>query len=254
MREFETFAPHMKVIKYHGSMAEREALQDELQDHFPGRRRYPQRRLDALLVPVTYYQKESSDDRRFLNKFRFDYLVVDEAHMLKNSLSTRYKMLNKLKTNHRLLLTGTPVQNSPQELLNMLCFIMPLFSKGSKSLDHDDGDGDNGTTSVGDRMLQHFVDAEQQKSGDEQVAYAKLKQLFAPFVLRRKKADVIAQLLPPKKKVIEYVELEDTGRTIYNSILEDHMNKNGTKSTNPTAAIGEHLFTNLRNRSQRCII
>ena len=244
----------MKVIKYHGSMAEREVLQDELQDHFPGRRRYPQRRLDALLVPVTYYQKESSDDRRFLNKFRFDYLVVDEAHMLKNSLSTRYKMLNKLKTNHRLLLTGTPVQNSPQELLNMLCFIMPLFSKGSKSLDPEDGDGDNGTTSVGDRMLQHFVDAEQQKSGDEQVAYAKLKQLFAPFVLRRKKADVIAQLLPHKKKVIEYVELEDAGRKIYNSILEDHINKNGTKSTTPTAAIGEHLFTNLRKAAHHPLL
>ena len=122
-------------------------------------------------------------------------------------------------------------------------------------MDHDDGDGDNGTTSVGDRMLQHFVDAEQQKSGDEQIAYAKLKQLFAPFVLRRKKSDVIAQLLPPKKKIIEYVELDDAGRKIYNSILEEHINKNGPKSTTTTtAAIGEHLFTNLRKAAHHPLL
>jgi len=248
MREFETFAPHMKVIKYHGSMAEREVIQDELQKHLPGRRQYPDDCLDALLVPVTYYQKEKSDDRRFLNKFKFDYLVVDEAHMLKNSLSTRYKMLNKLNTQHRLLLTGTPVQNSPQELLNMLCFIMPLFSKGSESFEDDD-EG----TSVGDRMLQHFVDAEQEKSGDERVAYAKLKQLFAPFVLRRKKDDVIAQLLPSKTKVVEYVELDDAGRKIYNSILEDHIHKNGAKTTT-TVSIGEHLFTNLRKAAHHPLL
>jgi SWI/SNF-related matrix-associated actin-dependent regulator 1 of chromatin subfamily A len=253
MREFEIFAPHMKVIKYHGSLKEREQVQDEMQNYLPGRRHYPQGYLDALLVPVTYYQKEKSDDRRFINKFQFDYLVVDEAHMLKNSLSTRYKMLNKVKTQHRLLLTGTPVQNSPQELLNMLCFIMPLFSKGSESLEYDDADGDrNGTSSVVDRMLQHFVDTEQQKCGDEQVAYAKLKQLFAPFVLRRKKEDVIAQLLPPKKRVVEYVELDPAGRTIYNSILEDHINKSGTKVA--TVAVGEHLFTNLRKAAHHPLL
>jgi SWI/SNF-related matrix-associated actin-dependent regulator of chromatin subfamily A containing DEAD/H box 1 len=249
MREFETFAPHMKVIKYHGSMAEREMIQDELHNHLPGRRTYPKQCLDALIVPVTYYQKEKSDDRKFLNKFHFDYLVVDEAHMLKNSLSLRYKTLNRLKTQHRLLLTGTPVQNSPQELLNMLCFIMPLFSKGSESLDHDDADEN---TSVGDRMLQHFVDAEKEKSGDEHVAYAKLKQLFAPFVLRRKKEDVIAQLLPPKTRLVEYVELDPSARKIYNSILEDHVKKNASKAM--TVTIGEHLFTNLRKAAHHPLL
>lgn len=208
--------------------------------------------MDVILAPVTYFQKEKSDDRRFLNKFRFDYLVVDEAHMLKNAQSTRYRMLDKISTQHRLLLTGTPVQNSPQELLNMLCFIMPLFSKGSSATNQfDDGDGSSNNNNNNNRMLQHFVDAEMEQSGDEQSAYRKLKQLFAPFVLRRKKEDVIAQLLPPKERIVEYVNLDPKARQTYDSIVEAHLNKNGKKVT---AAIGDHLFTNLRKAAHHPLL
>lgn len=229
--------------RYHGSQAEREQIQEELRQYLPTNNSKT-KTLDVILVPVTYYQKEKSDDRKFLNKFRFNYLVVDEAHMLKNAQSTRYRMLDRIKTQHRLLLTGTPVQNSPQELLNMLCFIMPLFSKGSENMDE-------GVDNVGDRMLQHFVDAEMEQNGDEQVAYKKLKQLFAPFVLRRKKEDVISQLLPAKERLIEYVDLDSNGRIIYDSILEAHVQKNGTKLT---AAIGDHLFTNLRKAAHHPLL
>lgn len=231
------------LFRYHGSQAEREEIQEELRQCLPQNesRNVPP---DVILAPVTYFQKEKSDDRKFLNKFRFDYLVVDEAHMLKNAQSTRYRMLNRVKTKHRLLLTGTPVQNSPQELLNMLYFLMPLFSRGKEALEED---SDN----AGDRMLQHFVDEKMEQNGDEETAYKKLKHLFAPFVLRRKKADVIAQLLPPKDRVLELVELDSTARCIYDSILESHVNKNGAKIT---AAIGDHLFTNLRKAAHHPLL
>ena len=100
-------------------------------------------------------------------------------------------------------------------------------------------------------MLQHFVDVEMEQIGDEQVAYKKLKQLFAPFVLRRKKEDVISQLLPPKQRLVEFVELDETGRAIYNSILEAHVQTNGSKLT---ASIGEHLFTNLRKAAHHPLL
>jgi SWI/SNF-related matrix-associated actin-dependent regulator 1 of chromatin subfamily A len=163
--------------------------------------------------------------------------------MLKNAESLRYKMLDRVSTRHRLLLTGTPVQNSPQELLNMLCFIMPLFSRGRGSMDGEDN--------VGDRMLQYFVDEKGRNSGDEQMAYKKLKQLFAPFVLRRKKIDVISQLLPPKERFVEIVKLETEGRSVYDNILADHVNKNATKLS---AAIGDHLFTNLRKAAHHPLL
>lgn len=145
-------------------------------------------------------------------------------------------MLDKVKTEHRLLLTGTPVQNNPQELLNMLSFIMPLFSKAGSPFEETDN--------YTEQMLKHFVD-ETADHGDEQTAYKKLKQLFAPFVLRRRKADVLAQLIPAKERRTIFVELSESTRSIYKSVIRSHFNKNGGENTiNP--ATGEHLFTNLR--------
>ena len=167
---------------------------------------------------------------------------MDEAHNLKNAKSTRYKMLDKVKTDHRLLLTGTPVQNNPQELLNMLSFIMPLFSKASSPFEETDNSHHT------EQMLKHFVD-ETAEHGDEQTAYKKLKQLFAPFVLRRRKADVIAQLLPKKTRKTIFVDLSDSTRSVYKAIIQAHLEKNtkdGKKSTTINPATGEHLFTNLR--------
>ena len=127
-------------------------------------------------------------------------------------------MLDKVKTEHRLLLTGTPVQNNPQELLNMLSFIMPLFSKAGSPFEETDN--------YTEQMLKHFVD-ETAGKGDEQTAYRKLKHLFAPFVLRRRKDDVIAQLLPKKERKTIFVELFESTRSIYKTIIQSHFEKNG---------------------------
>jgi SWI/SNF-related matrix-associated actin-dependent regulator of chromatin subfamily A containing DEAD/H box 1 len=107
-REFQTFAPDLNVVKFYGSVAERDAMQWEMEeslrsDHGPSR-------LDVILAPVTYFQKEKATERKFLSRFEFDYLVVDEAHVLKNAQGNRFKTLNRIRASHRLLLTGTPVQ------------------------------------------------------------------------------------------------------------------------------------------------
>lgn len=130
--------------------------------------------------------------------------MVDEGHTLKNPKGLRYRNLDKFKTSHRLLLTGTPVQNSPKELMSLLCFLMPLFQTKTKAkkrknrMDDDDDDNDGG-----ERMLEHFVQLEGGADGDEK-AYRKLKQLFAPFVLRRKKDDVLSMIMPPKVRTQKY--------------------------------------------------
>jgi SWI/SNF-related matrix-associated actin-dependent regulator 1 of chromatin subfamily A len=238
-REFENFAPHLNVIKYHGSQAERREQQEQLRPHLAGReasrRHLGVEPVDVILAPITYFQKEKSDDRSFLRKFNYDYLVVDEAHVLKNPGGIRYKSLDKFSTKHRLLLTGTPVQNSPKELMSLLCFLMPLFSR--KSAGFDESDQNDGGAS----MLQHFVDLEGGKGYTDKTVFKKLKQLFAPFVLRRSKADVLSQVLPPKERKVEFVELDSNGRNTYDSILAKHIKdkKNGKTVT-------EHLFTQLR--------
>ncbi|KAL7567389.1 hypothetical protein ACA910_010280 [Epithemia clementina (nom. ined.)] len=263
-REFQRFAPHLKVVKYHGTQAERRALQEELRLHLPKnwvtRQRAGCPPLDVILTPITYFQKEKSDDRAFLRKYQYHYLVVDEAHLLKNAQGLRYTTLNKMDTQNRLLLTGTPVQNSPQELMSLLCFLMPLFSSGnhnnSRRNDYDDDDDDDDDEhgkkqqEDGQGMLQHFVSLE--KEGvqvDDATAYLKLKQLFAPFVLRRRKQDVLQQIMPPKERKVEFVPLDDRARAVYNKILSDHLEakKVGAKQL-------DHVFTQLRKAAHHPLL
>jgi chromodomain-helicase-DNA-binding protein 1 len=63
--------------------------------------------------------------QHILNTFNWAGLVVDEAHRLKNDDSLLYKILHEFHTNHRLLVTGTPLQNSLKELWALLHFLMP---------------------------------------------------------------------------------------------------------------------------------
>lgn len=102
--EFQKFAPTLNVVKYHGSMTERQEIQARLKKYLPGNHRSSDE-LDIIIAPVTYFQQEKSDDRYFLKKFQYDYMIVDEAHLLKNSRGMRYKSLDRFKTMHRLLLT-----------------------------------------------------------------------------------------------------------------------------------------------------
>lgn len=240
-REFERFAPHLNVVKYHGSMNERSELQEDLRIYLPSnraaRKKHKVTPLDVILVPITYFQKEKSDDRSFLRRFNYHYMVVDEAHLLKNAKGLRYKSLDRFTTLHRLLLTGTPVQNSPKELMCLLCFLMPLFSRKGGS-DFDDEQGNDG----GESMLQHFVSMEGGNTLHDETAYKKLKQLFAPFVLRRRKQDVLSQIMPPKEHAVEIVQLDESSRCLYDKIISDHIRskKKGDASSR------EHLFTQLR--------
>ena len=129
---------------------------------------------------------------------------------------------------------------------------MPLFTKEASGF--DDEDGNDG----GERMLEHFVRQEhlKDKKGitnekvSQEEAYAKLKQLFAPFVLRREKMDVLKQWLPPKKKQIEWVPFETQSRNVYDSILQRHIRdkKNGSEKART------HIFTELRKAANHPLL
>ena len=134
----------MDVVQYYGSMEERENLQRRLRPYTEKQRDPAKPMVDVILAPITYFEKESSTDRDFLRKFQFEYLIVDEAHLLKNAKGRRYRNLKRLKTQRCLLLTGTPVQNNPSELMALLCFLMPLFSQRAKSYDDEEGGSDGG--------------------------------------------------------------------------------------------------------------
>jgi SWI/SNF-related matrix-associated actin-dependent regulator of chromatin subfamily A containing DEAD/H box 1 len=111
---------------------------------------------------------------------------------------------------------------------------MPLFSRKSSD-EFDETQGHDG----GESMLHYFVSIQEDNNDVE--AYKKLKQLFSPFVLRRRKEDVLSQILPPKEQRVEFVELDPLSRIRYNEIIAEHV-ENKKKGS----AVYEHLFTQLR--------
>jgi SWI/SNF-related matrix-associated actin-dependent regulator 1 of chromatin subfamily A len=139
---------------------------------------------------------------------------------------------------------------------------MPNFLTQATADPEDYLESDGGPSA----MLRHFVTIEGRRLGlregvasatdDAATAYRKLKQLFAPFVLRRKKVDVLHQLLPPKRRHVEYVDLEPSGLAVYNSLLEEHVRQRetGGQTTKTATSGGQHLFTQLRKASHHPLL
>ena len=147
------------------------------------------------------------------------------------------------------LFLGTPVQNSPKELMSLLCFLMPLFSREASSFEEDDNnDG-------GARMLEYFVRLEatnkkKNSSVSQEEAYRKLKQLLAPFVLRRCKQEVLGQWLPPKMRQVEWVPFDEKTRNIYDSLLAKHVQSKMDNSLSNNT----NIFTSLRKAANHALL
>ncbi|XBW34999.1 hypothetical protein QEN19_000564 [Hanseniaspora menglaensis] len=181
LREFEKFCPRLKVVPYYGSQAEREELRYTLED------------VTKYDVLVTTYNLAagSKADQSFLAKRGFNCVVFDEGHMLKNSMSERFEKLIKIKANFRVLLTGTPLQNNLRELISLLNFIMPsLFYEQKEALINVFKQKATTNTNEGYNPLL------------AQEALQRAKQLMKPFILRRRKQQVLKHLPAKHIKVV----------------------------------------------------
>ena len=109
--EFKKFLPGFKVLSYHGSTKRRKELRQGWNNKH------------AFNVCVTSYTLASKDQHIFRRKSWF-YMILDEAHMIKNYKSQRWNILLNFKSYRRLLLTGTPLQNNLIELWALLKFLV----------------------------------------------------------------------------------------------------------------------------------
>ncbi|XP_047640806.1 chromodomain-helicase-DNA-binding protein 1-like isoform X2 [Phacochoerus africanus] len=182
--EMERCAPGLCCVTYAGDKEERAHLQQDLKQE------------SGFHVLLTTYEI-CLKDASFLKSFPWSVLVVDEAHRLKNQNSLLHKSLSEFSVAFRLLLTGTPIQNSLQELYSLLSFVEPdLFSKEEV-----------------EDFVQRYEDIEK-----ESESASELYKLLQPFLLRRVKAEVAAEL-PKKTEVVIYHGMSALQKKYYKAIL-----------------------------------
>lgn len=196
LREFARFAPELNVRPYYGLQKEREELRMTLDEEF-----------ETIDVIVTTYDMSCSEhDNRWLRKYGpFSVCVYDEAHMLRNPKSNRYKQLMRIGADFKVLLTGTPLQNNLQELVAILAFIMPdLFTQKSEDLEY---------------IFKHKASTKDTAHAallsSERIARA--RTMMKPFILRRKKHQVLD--LPKKTSRVEWCDMTDSQSEHYADIL-----------------------------------
>lgn len=115
---------------------------------------------DAFPVIITSYEIVMAD-RKFLQRHQFKYIVVDEGHRLKNFDCKLLRELKQLHTANKLLLSGTPLQNSLPELWSLLHFLLPdVFSSLDQFQSWFDFTGIVKTEGSGDESARRIADAE----------------------------------------------------------------------------------------------
>lgn len=128
--EAQTWAPHMNVLLYHGSMDARNFLVKQefyYSDQFVSKstaQNLKRQHITKFHILITTYEV-AMKDVNVLSKIKWKALIVDEAHRLKNDQSRLFRELANVPRDFCLLLTGTPLQNSTEELWSLLNFSDP---------------------------------------------------------------------------------------------------------------------------------
>ncbi|NQU87192.1 MAG: DEAD/DEAH box helicase [Mariniphaga sp.] len=191
--EIYKFAPSLKVSKYIGSQRKKSINLNEAIKFY-----------DVILT--TYGTVRNDID--ILSEIEFFYVIADESQYIKNPTSKIYKSIVKLKCRYRLVLTGTPIENSLLDLWSQINFL------------------NNGMLGNQAYFKRFFVTPIEKKNDKD--VHEKLQLMIRPFILRRKKEEVASDL-PPLMEQTRYCNMEKKQRKIYekkkseirNSILEN---------------------------------
>ncbi|CAH2054831.1 unnamed protein product [Thlaspi arvense] len=185
MNEIRRFCPVLRAVKFLGNPEERRHIRDDL---------LVAGKFDICVTSFEMAIKEKTALRRF----SWRYIIIDEAHRIKNENSLLSKTMRIFSTNYRLLITGTPLQNNLHELWALLNFLLPeIFSSAETFDEWFQISGEN----------------------DQQEVVQQLHKVLRPFLLRRLKSDV-EKGLPPKKETILKVGMSQMQKQYYKALLQ----------------------------------
>ncbi len=178
--EFSKFNPKFKVLVVDGTPQQRKKL-------IEGVKKY-----DVVITSYSLLQKDIDSYK----KIAFGYAILDEAQHIKNRTTRNAKSVKMLQCAHRLILTGTPIENSLDELWSLFDFLMP------------------GLLSTYDRFVEKYIRNSSQDEGKDNLK--NLQRKLSPFILRRMKKDVLSEL-PPVSEIIYHCHLSDQQKELYRS-------------------------------------
>eukprot|EP00062_Callorhinchus_milii_P021678 gi/632978642/ref/XP_007906027.1/ PREDICTED: E1A-binding protein p400 isoform X2 [Callorhinchus milii] len=183
--EFKRWCPGLKIMMYFGTRKERRGKRECWMEP------------NSFHVCITSYKLLLKDHQAFVKK-RWKYLVLDEVQQLRNTTERHWEAFFNLKSQQRLLLIGTPLQNTLMELWTMMHFLMPGISR-------------------------HYLDFPVKTGTDENQDYChklviRMHRMIQPFILRRSKRDVEKQL-PKKYEHILKCCLSKRQRNLYEDVM-----------------------------------
>ncbi|KAI7133663.1 chromatin remodelling complex ATPase chain ISW1 [Hortaea werneckii] len=200
-RELSKWIPEIEVLVLQGAKEERHELINN---------RLLEEKFDVCITSYEMILREKSH----LKKFAWEYIIIDEAHRIKNEESSLAQIIRVFNSRNRLLITGTPLQNNLHELWALLNFLLPDVFGDSEAFD------------------QWFNN----QDADQDTVVQQLHRVLRPFLLRRVKSDVEKSLLP-KKEINLYVGMSEMQIKWYRNIIEkdiDAVNGAGGKKESKT--------------------
>lgn len=219
--EFEKWAPSVVVVSYKGSPAGRRAIQSQMRAT----------KFNVLLTTYEYVIK----DKGVLAKLQWKYMIIDEGHRMKNHHCKLTQVLNThYLAPHRLLLTGTPLQNKLPELWALLNFLLPSIFKSCSTFEQwfNAPFATTGEKVIAAHVMKlnsfiiyfclilRYYDVAQVELNEEEtiLIIRRLHKVLRPFLLRRLKKEVESQL-PDKVEYIIKCDMSGLQKVLYKYVL-----------------------------------
>ena len=225
-QEIIQFAPFLSCMAFVGPSSDRAAMRDKL---------------GTTDIVVTSYDI-CRNEIELLAPIDWNYCVLDEGHLIKNPKAKISMAVKRLKSNHRLILSGTPIQNHVLELWSLFDFLMPGFL---------------GTEKVfADRFARPIANSRFAKSSSKEqeagaLAAEGLHKQVLPFLLRRLKEEVLHDL-PPKILQNYYCDLSDLQKKLFDEFAKKERKKVTEEAGSDSKEAKQHIFQALQYMRKLC--